>query len=75
MECPRHLFLVNGGGGFPRYTRTDAWNRRQAVEARKNLELSQHQSVGLLGISVRTRYASENRTDANRAVRRASFCT
>jgi len=37
-----------------RQTRADAWNQRQAMEAREKLGLSQDQFARLLGISVRT---------------------
>lgn len=56
-------FVPDGRGGFERrpvdaekfrQTRADAWNQRQAVEAREKLGLSQDQFARLLGISVRT---------------------
>ena len=56
-------FVPDGRGGFKRQavdvesfrqTRADDWDRRQAVDARQKLGLSQDQFARLLGISVRT---------------------
>ncbi|MCW5559473.1 MAG: helix-turn-helix domain-containing protein [Verrucomicrobiae bacterium] len=56
-------FVPDGRGGFERrpvvaeqfrQPRADAWNQRQAVEAREKLGPSQDQFARLLSISVRT---------------------
>lgn len=56
-------FVPDGKGGLTRrpvdaerfrQSRSDAWNQRQAVDAREKLGMTQEQFARLLGISVRT---------------------